>query len=248
MSISSPKALITAFLFSFSFLVVAAQDSSLVTISGQAYQLGHPEVRLDDLMIINLRTSQGVFGKADGSFQTSALKSDTLLVASTGYEYKRITVADSVLQSSYYLKVPLVKLNVRLKEVVIFAPRDLENIYKDIEKLGYNKRDFQIGGVPAMQSPITFLYQEYNRLERLKRHNAERINNEKRRELLKELLANYVAGDIINLDNSEFDYFVDFCNVPEPFMKSASQYDFCVYIKQKFEIYNMMKGNRKGRL
>ena len=226
------------------FQKTQAQDSVQVMIYGKAYQKGHPEIRLDDLMIINLRTSQGTFGKADGTFQASAMKSDTLLVASTGYEYKRITFRDSVLKPDYTIEVPLVKLNVKLKEVVIFAPRDLENIYKDIEKLGYNKRDFQIGGIPALQSPITFLYQEFNRLEQLKRHNAERINNDKRRELLKELLANYVAADIINLDNSEFDYFVDFCNVPEEYMKTATQYDFCIYVKQKFEIYNMMKRGR----
>ncbi len=238
------RILSVCFLVIISASLSSGQDSVRVSIRGNAYQQDHPEVRLDDLMIINLRTSQGVFGKADGSFQSDALKSDTLLVASTGYEYKRITVKDSILKPDYFINVPLVKLNVKLKEVVVFAPRDLENIYKDIEKLGYNKRDFQIGGVPALQSPITFLYQEFNRLERLKRHNAERINNDKRRELLKELLANYVAGDIINLDNGEFDYFVDFCNVSEEYMKKASQYDFCVYIKQKFEIYAMMKGKR----
>ncbi|MBK6447313.1 MAG: hypothetical protein IPF81_19090 [Bacteroidetes bacterium] len=130
---------------------VVAQDSSNVRVSGRAFQSGHPEVRLDDLMILNLRTSQGVFGKADGSFRVLARKTDTLLVASTGYEYKRITITDTTTQPSYYIDVPLIKLNVRLKEVVIFAPGDLENIYKDIEKLGYNKRDFQIGGVPALQ-------------------------------------------------------------------------------------------------
>lgn len=242
-SFRSEFLILTMILFSVSGVV--AQDSSNVRVSGRAFQSGHPEVRLDDLMILNLRTSQGVFGKADGSFQVLARKTDTLLVASTGYEYKRITISDTTTQPSYYIDVPLIKLNVRLKEVVIFAPRDLENIYKDIEKLGYNKRDFQIGGVPALQSPITFLYQEFNRLERLKRHNAERINNEKRRELLKELLANYVAADIINLDDSEFDFFVDYCDIPEEYMKKATQYDFCIYVKQKFEIYNMMKGRRK---
>ena len=147
-SFRSEFLILTMILFSVSGVV--AQDSSNVRVSGRAFQSGHPEVRLDDLMILNLRTSQGVFGKADGSFQVLARKTDTLLVASTGYEYKRITITDTTTQPSYYIDVPLIKLNVRLKEVVIFAPRDLENIYKDIEKLGYNKRDFQIGGVPAL--------------------------------------------------------------------------------------------------
>ena len=95
----------------------------------------------------------------------------------------------------------------------------------------------------ALNSPITFLYQEFNRLEKLKRHNAERINNDKRKELLRQLLANYVAHDIINMDNDEFDDFIEFCNVPENYLKSASQYDFCIYIKRKFEVYAMMKKN-----
>lgn len=235
------RQLFFAFFLFCGVLSVFGQEEVTVQINGKAYNKLSPALRLDDLMIINLRTSQGVFGKADGSFQVNVLKSDTILIASTGYEYKKITMRDSVLQPVYLVDVPLVKLNVRLHEVVIFAPRELESIYKDIEKLGYNKRDFQIGGADALQSPITFLYQEFSRLEQLKRRNKERINNERRRDLLKELLANYVAGEIINLDNSEFDDFIDFCNVPEPFMKNSTQYDFCIYIKQKFEIYNMMK-------
>ena len=38
---------------------VVAQDSSNVRVSGRAFQSGHPEVRLDDLMILNLRKKNG---------------------------------------------------------------------------------------------------------------------------------------------------------------------------------------------
>jgi len=219
----------------------AQKDSSAVLITGRAYDAKNPGQRLDDLMIINLTSGQGVFGKADGSFSIVVSETDTILVASTGYEYKRISVKDSVLKNVMQMLVPLTKLNINLREVVIFSARDLETIYSDIEKLGYNKRDMQIGGVDALSSPITFLYQEFSRLEKLKRHNAERINNDKRRTLLKELLANYVASDIFYMDSGEFDDFVDYCNVPEHFMKNASQYDFCVFIKHKFELYKMGK-------
>ena len=231
-----------AFFFTFfHFSAQAVPDSLLVTINGYAFDSKHPERRLDDLMIINVRTSQGIFGLADGTFKMDIHKTDTIVVASTGYEFKRICFTDSVLKSQYYIKTPLIKLNVNLKEVNIFSPRDLQSIYTDIQKLGYNKKDFQLSGVDAFSSPITFLYQEFNQLERLKRHNAERINTEKRKELLRNLLANYVAHEIINLDDFEFDDFINFCKVPESYMKSATQYDFCIYIKQKFEVYAMMK-------
>ncbi|HNQ62253.1 MAG TPA: hypothetical protein PKJ62_07680 [Bacteroidia bacterium] len=221
--------------------VNAQVTDTTVHISGYAFDNKDASRRLDDLMIINLNSGQGVFGKADGTFSINADRTDTILIASTGYEYRRITVYDSTLKDSYYLEVALTKLNVNLREVVIFSARDLEKIYSDIERLGYRKRDLQIGGADALNSPITFLYQEFSKFEQLRRHNAERINNDKRRQLLKELLANYVASDIFYLDAGEFDDFVDYCNVPEHFMKTATQYDFCVYIKYKFELYRMGK-------
>ena len=219
-------------------------ESLNIHLNGYAYDSKNPKKRLDDLMIINVRTSQGVFGLADGTFNAYIFKTDTIVIASTGYEFQRICFTDSVIKPQYYIDVPLIKLNVTLKEVNIFSPRDLQSIYTDIQKLGYNKKDFQLSGVDAFQSPITFLYQEFSKLERLKRHNAERINADKRKELLRQLLANYVTHDIINLDNFEFDDFINFCNVPENYMKSATQYDFCIFIKQKFEVYALMKQNK----
>lgn len=224
--------------------VFAQPDSLNININGYAFDSKNPKKRLDDLMIINVRTSQGVFGLADGTFKASIFKTDTIVIASTGYEFQRICFTDSVFKPQYYINVPLIKLNVTLKDVNIFSPRDLQSIYTDIQKLGYNKKDFQLSGVDAFQSPITFLYQEFSKLERLKRHNAERINADKRKELLRQLLANYVSHDIINLDNFEFDDFINFCNVPENYMKSATQYDFCIFIKQKFEVYALMKQNK----
>ncbi len=225
--------------------VRADSDSVTVSLKGKAFNSTNPDIRLEDLMIINLRTSQGTFGKGDGTFEVNLLKSDTLLIASTGYEYKKVTVRDSAYHQNYYLSVPLIKLNKQLKEVVIFSPRDLQSIYSDIQKLGYNKKDFELSGVDAISSPITFLYQQFSALERTKRHNAELINDDKRRALLKQLLTNYVTHDIINLNDDEFEDFISFSNVSESYLKRASQYDFCIYIKQKFEFYRMMKVNRR---
>lgn len=234
--------LLLVFIFCTSALLACGQESTHdIIVSGKAYDAADSLKRLEDLMIINLRTSQGTFGKADGNFRVDIQKTDTILIASTGYVFERITFADSVVKPEYIVTVPLKQLSVTLREVSIFSPRDLQSIYTDIEKLGYNKKDFQLSGVDAFSSPITFLYQEFSQLERLKRHNRERVNNDKRRELLKQLLANYVAADIINLDDYEFDDFIDFADVPEPYMKTASQYDFCMYIKQKFELFALLK-------
>ncbi len=237
-------AVFSVFMLLFS-AVKADSDSVTVSLKGKVYNAANPEMRLEDLMMINLRTGQGSFGKSDGTFEVNLLKADTLLIASTGYESQKVTLRDSVYHQNYYLKIPLVKLSKQLKEVVIFSPRDLQSIYTDIQKLGYNKRDFQLSGVDAVSSPITFLYQQFSALERTKRHNAELRNEDQRRQLLKQLLTNYVAHDIINLNDDEFEDFISFSNVSETYLKRASQYDFCIYIKQKFDVYRLMKANRR---
>ena len=92
-----------------------------------------------------------------------------------------------------------------------------------------------------MESPITALYQAFSRRERNKRLVAEMRNNDRRRELLKELFRKYVDNDIITLDNADFDDFVDFSNVSENFMKTSTQYEFIMYIKKRFEVYQMVR-------
>ena len=225
-------------LFALALLAQSPSDTVRIKIRGTVVDEESPARQLEDLMLVNLATQQGDFGKAGGIFSVTIRKKDTLLIASTGYEYLRICFKDSLLKSEYIMAVKLRKLTVQLKEVQVFSPRDLEAIQKDIQKLGYNKKDYEISGINAFESPITFLYEEFSAREKLRRHNAIVVNDEKRRQLLKELLTRYVADDIVQLSSDEFDHFVDFCNVSEQFMKSSTQYEFIVYIKQKYKSYS----------
>ena len=70
-------------------------------------------------------------------------------------------------------------------------------------------------------------------------------NNDLKRALLKELFAKYVAADMIDLDNSEFDAFIDYCNVSDDFMKNSTQYEFILFIKKKFDIYKIINSQKK---
>jgi hypothetical protein len=221
-------------------LVQAFVQSDQIKISGHVTDIDNSAKIPEDLMVVNLTTQQGVFGKAGGNFLVTIGKNDTLLIAATGYEYKKICFKDSLTQAEYHVSVKLSKLSVQLKEVEVFSPRDLEAIQKDIQKLGYNRRDYQLSGIDGLQSPITFLYEQFSRHEQLRRHNAEIVNEERKRQLLKELLTRYVADDIVQLSTDEFDRFVDFCNVPENFMKTSTQYEFIVYIKQKYRYFSQL--------
>jgi len=235
------KHFLTFLLLSLQYLIAFPQaDTNLIHVNGRVYDPSTSKPDLNNFMVVDLGTQHGFYGKADGSFTIEMNKNDTLVIAVIGYEFIKYCFRDSAMKDRYDLLVRLKRKQVQLPEVRILAPRDLDAIQKDIQKLGYNKKDYEISGIDALQSPITFLYEEFSRYERLRRHNAELVNNEKRRNLLKELLARYVADDIIGLSDDQFEKFVDFCNVDETFMKTSSQYDFMVYVKRKFELYQTM--------
>lgn len=204
-----------------------------IKIYGKVFDPDNPSAYYS-LMIINKSTQHGILGEPDGSFTVYANKNDTIIIGCMGYQTTKITFSDSAFKEEYSIKIPLQKLSITLKQVEIFAPRDLDKILSDIERLGYSKKDFAISGIDAVQSPITFLYQQFSRRERSIRKVAELQNEDKKRELLKELFQKYVDYNIIKLDDEQFDAFIDFCNVSEEFLKYTSQYDFIMYIKYKF--------------
>jgi len=219
-----------------------AQDS--VTILGKVSSSSNDR-SFYDLMIVNKRSRAGVFGNPDGTFTVSALRTDTLLVGSVGHRTAVITMADSVAKQEYHVTVRLLPLQVQLAEVEIISQRTLQEIQRDIEKLGYRERDFRISQVDALQSPITFLYQEFSRRERSKRLVAQMRNEDRKRELLRELLHQYVAFDIINLNDEAFDDFIEFCSVPDEVIKGLTQYDFILYVKKRYEMYASLGPTRR---
>ncbi|MEO8149917.1 MAG: hypothetical protein ABI723_19920 [Bacteroidia bacterium] len=211
-----------------------------INITGVVYDR-ESNMILNNLMIINKTTQQGFFAGATGSFTISLYKNDTLIIGASGFQNKKICFKDSADKPDFFVRIYMERLNVQLKEVVIIAPRDLDAIQQDIEKLGYRKEDYMLSGVDAVSSPITFLYQQFSRRERAKRHVAEMRNEDRKRELLKELLAKYVANDVIDLSDQDFDDFIDYCNVSDEFLKYSSQYEFIIYIKHKYEFYRVLR-------
>lgn len=225
-----------------SCLAVRAQEP--VTIHGQVVSSSNDRSYYD-LMIVNKRTRSGAFGNPDGSFTVQALQSDTILVGSVGHRTAVVCLRDSLPKAEYRITVRLLPIQVQLAAVEVLSQRTLQQIQKDIEKLGYRESDYRISSVDALQSPITFLYQEFSRRERSKRLVAQMRNEDRKRELLRELLQKYVEYDIINLNDDAFDDFIDFCAVPDEVIKGLTQYEFLLYMKKKYELYGSLGPTRR---
>ncbi|MBK9420183.1 MAG: hypothetical protein IPN44_03925 [Flavobacteriales bacterium] len=198
-----------------------------------------------DLMIVNRRTRTGAFANTDGSFSTRALRNDTLLIGAGGYVTRTLPLGEFADDDLQNLRITLRPWSIDLKPVAVLPQRTLKQIQDDIAKLGYNEKDYRESGVDAFVSPITFLYQEFSKRERSKREVAQLQNEDRKRELLRELLQQYVDYGIINLSDDSFDDFIDFCAVPEDMLKGLSQYDFLIYVKKKYELYTSLGPSRQ---
>lgn len=236
--------LIILVLFCSFFRMASAQDSALITIMGEVFDPSTPNAFFN-LLIVNKRTHHGEFGEQSGHFEIKAHKSDTILVGSIGYVTQQLCFKDSIQRDEYHVKMVLRQLSYNLAQVEIISHRALKEIHEDLEKLGYNERDLRTTGVDALSSPITALYQLWSKRERSIRKLAELENDERKRELLKELFQQYVEYEIINLSDDTFDDFVDFCDVPDDIILSMTQYDFIMYVKMKYGLYTSL-GPYKG--
>ncbi len=223
----------------------AQTNDSLVIVQGKVLDRENPNTTYS-IMVVNKRTGIGEFGDPSGTFSIKALVSDTIIIGAIGYNTVRAPARIFIEKEEpiVYLK----KLEQNLKEVEVFAPRDLEEIHDDIQDLGFEDKDYRLSGIDALQSPITYLYQMFSKRERSKRKMVELENEVKRRDLLKELFEKYVAADIINLSDEAFDDFIDFCNFTDGMMKNTSQYDFIMLVKKKYEMYGMVgRHPKKGQ-
>jgi hypothetical protein len=130
------------------------------------------------------------------------------------------------------------KVTVELPEVTVKSEREFGQIHSDAQKLGYNQRDYMVHGYQILQSPFTYLYQLLSTKEKDKRGYAELMNQGKKKQLVAELVNNYMALGILRIDPLDVDAFVDYVEVPEDFLKTVSEYDFILYLESQLDAFH----------
>lgn len=228
---------IAVFVYSILIGLSSIAQESTVTVVGQVYGINNTTDLLT-LFVVSQQNGTGNFGNPNGTFEITVKRSDTILIGSIGYFTQKVCVADSALKDTIFVEVRLKELEYYLRDVTVFAPRELRRIYDDIEKLGYDPKDDRLSGfVDPLSSPITALYEMYSKRAQKERLAKQLINEARRRDLLKELLAKYVDYGIIDLSNDQFDEFIEYLGVTDHFLQTSSQYDFIMYVKNKYKYF-----------
>jgi len=209
-----------------------------VFVSGRVVDTLRPQ-SFYNLMVINRSTGRGIFGQPDGYFSVYVRPNDKISLSTKDYPiYEFIASPDSNCQCQVLAYID--RLPTQIKEVVVRPLKTLEQIKEERKNLVLRETR-QVTGIEALQSPITALYQAFSKKEQNKRWIAEQKYKDDQRQVVKELLRLYVAYEIIEMEEDEFDDFIIFLNADPDFLKTAAEMELVLFIKDKFEHFKMIR-------
>ena len=261
LSFSMVKFLFISFLLGSPFLVLSQPKCDQVLLTGRVEDSLNPQI-FYNLMVVNRTRGKGVFGQPNGRFSVYVSENDSISISVKGYPMIGFRVySDENCQFKFHQYIE--KQLVEMKEVVIKPLKTLNQIKEERQELSMRETR-QVTGLEALASPITALYQTFSKKEKNKRWIAEQEFKDNERKVVQELLRLYVAYDIINLSDEEFDDFINFLNINETFLKTATEMELITFVQDKFEHFKRLnsismeenyiwrseleKGNRKKAL
>ena len=192
-----------------------------------------------NLMVINRSNGRGTFGQPNGQFSVYVNINDKISLSVKGYEIINYRIKNNKacrIEKKFVLKPKIQEI----EEVVIHPLKTLNQIKEERASLALRETRI-VTGVNMLQSPITALYQAFSKKEKAKRWIAEQEYKDNQRKVVKELLRLYVSYKIIDLNESEFDDFIAFLNLNSHFLKTATEMELIVFIKDKYEHFISIK-------
>lgn len=217
--------------------ICAGAQNDTIHLSGRVFDADNSFVRIN-FFVVNKRTGKGLFGDHKGQFKLDVSRKDTIVVSSKDYYSSKIVVRDSCRGSrSCDMIIFLRRKEIELRPVEIVPVREHTQIVKDIKDLEEPKNIERVTA-DAISSPISALYQAFSKLEKEK-HKARLLEAEDRkREVLTELLTKYLKSDAIDLAPDQFEDFLNVAQFDVEYLASLSDYHLITYVQYKVESYH----------
>jgi len=194
-------------------------------------------------MAVNKSNGTGSFGNRDGVFTMKIHKNDTVIVQARGYFEKRFCLKDSVYKKEASFTLVMEKKPVELIAVEVRPERTFTQIETDIKTLKKdNPSDY--ADVNPAENIVTALYERFSKIGREKAKVAELEYKDREKALLHELMAKYVKGDLIDLEEKDFDSFIAYCRFDIGFVRISTQYDLIVYVQDRYEDFKIATGKK----
>ncbi|HLV42601.1 MAG TPA: hypothetical protein VKY37_09995 [Brumimicrobium sp.] len=191
-----------------------------------------------NLMVINMSTQQGVFGRPNGEFSVYVRPGDRIAFSVKGYGKKFIDIPHSDI-CSIDTVINLSPNIQKIEEVTIYPINSLEKIKQEREALS-QRETRTVTGINVLESPVTALYERFSKTAQSKRLVAQMEHKDNMNAVVRELLRAYVSYDVVYLEEEQFNAFINFLNIDEHFLRTASDYELIGYIQGKLEHYKQL--------
>ncbi len=228
----------------FSFLLIAVNtfaQTDTVRIKGSIAD-SYTKRAVSGVSIINPKSSASVATDSKGYFEATINRTDTLFLFLPGYRTTKFSVTDSVNKDIYILHLVIEPMSTGLnRDVVIKAPKTLEQIEEDRKKLGLTPKELDRPDL-VITSPISALYEMFSGHARQREKLKGQIKEADRRKIFKELLNYYNANGLIDLPEKNYEEFIDFCDLPIEFLKYNSDYEITKTIISQYNKYGRQSG------
>jgi hypothetical protein len=197
--------------------------------------------------VVNKRTGKGLFGNYKGQFAMPVLRKDTIMVSAKDFYPIKIVVRDSCRSKNCMMRIIMRRKEIELRAVDILPIRPHSEIAKDLKDLVEPNKIERVTA-DAVMSPITALYQMFSKLEREKHEVRVLEAQDRKRDVLKELLAKYVQAEIIDLDEDQFDDFINTSEFNTDYLQTLNEYELIKYMEYRYfsylkfnEFYNVFR-------
>lgn len=219
------------------FFSIQAQECENVLVKGQVIDTLQSQA-FYNLMVVNTSTKRGVFGRPNGKFNTYANNQDTIALSVEGY-YKSLFIVEGDSNCQCMMNVFIQSIVQEQEAVVIYPQKSLKQIKEEREELSMRETR-TVTGVNILQSPITALYERFSKTSRSKKLVAAMEYQDNITSVLKELLRVYVSQDVVELEEENFEDFINFLNIDEAFLKTATDYELVIFIKGKLDHFEYL--------
>lgn len=222
-------------------VVVVLSQSDTVKIKATVFD-SYTNRTLSGVSIINSKSSVTIPTDNKGFFETIVKKQDELFLFYPGYRTTKFSVKDSVSKNEYVLKLNLEPLSTGLSQpVIIRSPKTLEQIEEDRKKLGITPKELERPEI-SFTSPISALYEILSGRAQEREKLKTQIAEDDRRKIFKELLNFYNENQLIDLPESHYEAFINYCNLPLDFLKYSSDYEITKTVITLYNKYGRESG------
>jgi len=253
------------FLFLISTLSVWSQDVEIKKTKLKKHLLkgsiidGETKKPLSNTHIINLNTVTGTVSNTDGHFLTNVRVNDTLYFSYVGYQSIKLKISNDLLKGND-LEIAMFELPVDLEEVIVKPYQligvlevDSKNVPLDqFARIHINglPQTYEIGAptqkifsspVDAIFHPVDFIYELFGKKPKQLRKLKKLRTEDDLRAMLEEKANREVLMEYLEMNKSQLNVLLDYCNYTDYFIKKASDLQVIEAVLECYENYKALK-------